>query len=83
MGVGALLAWPKRPASKKPQPTSKMPPRPSGSPPKRAPTLNSLSTLAIYEYFAGDFAAGDKAAEQAEAKATSKAEAKEHRKTAG
>lgn len=40
------------------------------------PTINSLTTLAIYEYFAGDFAAGDKAVSEAEAKAT-KAEAKE------
>lgn len=41
------------------------------------PTINSLTTLAIYEYFAGDFAAGDKAAKQAEAKAGGKAEKKE------
>jgi hypothetical protein len=41
------------------------------------PTINSLTTLAIYEYFAGDFAAGDKAVKQAEAKAPTKAEAKE------
>jgi hypothetical protein len=41
------------------------------------PTVNSLTTLAIYEYFAGDFAAGDKAVKEAEAKAPSKAEAKE------
>jgi hypothetical protein len=41
------------------------------------PTINSLTTLAIYEYYAGDFAAGDKAVKQAEAKAPSKAEAKE------
>lgn len=39
------------------------------------PSLGSLSTLAIYEYFASDFAAGDKAARQAAAKAPSKAEA--------
>lgn len=41
------------------------------------PTINSLTTLAIYEYYAGDFAAGDKAVRQAEAKAASKSEAKE------
>ena len=41
------------------------------------PTINSLTTLAIYEYFAGNFAAGDKAAKQAEAKAGGKAEKKE------
>jgi hypothetical protein len=40
------------------------------------PSLGSLSTLAIYEYFVGDFAAGDKAAKQAAAKAPSKSEAK-------
>jgi len=41
------------------------------------PTINSLTTLAIYEYFAGNFAAGDKAAKQAEAKAGGKAAKKE------
>jgi hypothetical protein len=41
------------------------------------PTINSLTTLAIYEYYAGNFAAGDKAVKEAEAKAPSKAEAKE------
>jgi hypothetical protein len=41
------------------------------------PTINSLTTLAIYSYYAGDFAAGDKAAKQAEAKAATKAEKKE------
>jgi hypothetical protein len=41
------------------------------------PTINSLTTLAIYEYYAGDFKAGDKAVSEAEAKAPSKAEAKE------
>lgn len=40
------------------------------------PSIGTLTTLAIYEYYAGDFAAGDKAAKEAEAKA-SKAEAKE------
>lgn len=41
------------------------------------PTINSLTTLAIYEYYAGNFAAADKAVKQAEAKAPSKAEAQE------
>jgi hypothetical protein len=41
------------------------------------PTINSLTTLAIYKYYAGDFAAGDKAAKQAEAKAPTKTEKKE------
>ena len=40
------------------------------------PTLGSYSSLAIYEYFAGNFAAGDKAAKSAAGK-TSKTEAKE------
>lgn len=44
---------------------------------KAQPTINSLTTLAIYEYFAGNFAGGDKAVSEAEAKAPSKAEAKE------
>ncbi len=43
------------------------------------PTINTLTTLAIYEYFAGDFKAGDEAARKAEAKA-SKAEVKEVKK---
>src|SRR3954471_14930895 len=41
------------------------------------PTVNSLTTLAIYEYFSGEFAAGDKATKKAEALAPSKSEAKE------
>jgi hypothetical protein len=40
------------------------------------PTINSLTTLAIYEYYSGNFAAGDKAVKEAEAKAP-KAKAKE------
>jgi myosin heavy subunit len=43
---------------------------------EQRPTLNSLSTLAIYQYFNGEYAAGDKAAKQAAAKAPSKTEAK-------
>ncbi len=41
------------------------------------PTINSLTTLAIYDFYAGNFAGGDKAVKEAEAKAPSKAEAKE------
>jgi hypothetical protein len=43
---------------------------------EQQPNLNSLSTLAIYEYFDGNFAGGDKAAKQAAARAPSKAEVK-------
>jgi hypothetical protein len=43
---------------------------------EQQPSVGSLSTLAIYEYFNGEFAAGDKAAKQAAAEAPSKAEAK-------
>jgi hypothetical protein len=46
---------------------------------KGQPTINSLSTLAIYQYFAGNFEAGDEAARKAEAKAP-KAEVKEVKK---
>jgi|SRR6476469_1262346 len=41
------------------------------------PTINSLTTLAIYDYYSGNFADGDKAVKEAEAKAPTKAEAKE------
>jgi hypothetical protein len=41
------------------------------------PTINSLTTLAIYDYYAGNFSGGDQAVREAEAKAPSKAEAKE------
>lgn len=41
------------------------------------PSINSLTTLAIYEYYAGDFAAGDKATKEAKAKTTTKSEEKE------
>lgn len=43
---------------------------------EQRPSIGSLSSLAIYEYFNGDFAAGDKAARQAAAAAPSKAEGK-------
>lgn len=38
------------------------------------PNVGTLSTLAIYQYFSGDFAAGDKTAKQAERRAPSKME---------
>jgi tetratricopeptide (TPR) repeat protein len=41
------------------------------------PSLNSLSTLAIYEYFNGNFAAADKAVKQAAKSAPSKAAERE------
>lgn len=41
------------------------------------PSINSLTNLAIYEFYAGNFAAGNKATKEAEAKAATKAEAKE------
>jgi hypothetical protein len=40
------------------------------------PSTGSLSTLAIYQYFNGEYAAGDKSMKQAAAEAGSKAEAK-------
>jgi len=43
---------------------------------EQRPTLNSLSTLAIYQFFNGEFAAGDKATKQAVAHAQEKTEAK-------
>lgn len=43
---------------------------------EQRPSVGSLSTLAIYEYFNSEFAAGDKTAKQVAAKAPSKAEAK-------
>jgi hypothetical protein len=43
------------------------------------PSLGAFSNLAIYEYYAGDYAAGDKAAKQAAA-AVPKSEAKEVKK---
>jgi hypothetical protein len=44
------------------------------------PTVNSLTTLAIYEYYSGNFAAGDKATKEATALTSAKAEAKEVQK---
>lgn len=43
---------------------------------EQRPSLGSLSTLGIYQYFNGEFAAGDKTTKQAAAKAPSKAEGK-------
>ncbi len=43
---------------------------------RQQPTLGSLSSLAIYEYFSGNPAAGDKAAKRAAAAVPSKTEAK-------
>lgn len=43
---------------------------------EQEPSLGSLSTLAIYEYFHGEFAAGDKAKNEAIAEAPAKGEAK-------
>jgi len=44
---------------------------------EQSPTLGALSTLAIYEYFAGDFSRGDQATAEAAAKVNSEAEAKQ------
>lgn len=43
---------------------------------EQSPSLGSLSTLAIYQYFNGEFAVGDKTTKQAAAQSSSKAEAK-------
>jgi Skp family chaperone for outer membrane proteins len=43
---------------------------------EQQPSIGSLSTLGIYEYFDGNFAAGDKATKRAAALAPAKAEAK-------
>jgi len=43
---------------------------------EQRPTLNSLSTLAIYQYFNGEFAAAGKTTKKAVAKATGKTQAK-------
>lgn len=43
---------------------------------EQSPSLGSLSTLAIYQYFNGEYAGGDKTTKQAAAKSSSKAEAK-------
>jgi hypothetical protein len=43
---------------------------------EQSPSLGSLSTLAIYQYFNSEFAGGDKTTKQAAAQSSSKAEAK-------
>jgi hypothetical protein len=43
---------------------------------EQRPNVGSLSSLAIFEYYDGDYAAGDKATKQAVAKAPAKTEAK-------
>jgi len=43
---------------------------------EQSPSVGSLSTLAIYQYFNGEFAGGDKTTKQAATKSSSKAEAK-------
>jgi hypothetical protein len=43
---------------------------------EQRPSLGTLSTLAIYQYFNGEFAAADKSTKQAAAETASKAEAK-------
>jgi hypothetical protein len=43
---------------------------------EQRPTLNSLSTLAIYQYFNGEFAAAGKTTKEAAAKASGKTQAK-------
>jgi len=43
---------------------------------RQSPSLGTLSTLAIYEYFAGNFSGGEEATRQAAAKVNSKTEAK-------
>jgi hypothetical protein len=43
---------------------------------EQRPTLNSLSTLAIYEFFNGEFAAADRTTKEAVAKAVGKTQAK-------
>jgi len=50
---------------------------------EQQPSIGSLSSLAIYEYFNGNFAAGDKATKQATALAPSKAEGKNVEKQLG
>lgn len=50
---------------------------------EQEPNLGSLSTLAIYEYFNGDFEAGDRAMNEAMAEAPAKGEAKSIEKQLG
>jgi hypothetical protein len=48
---------------------------------KQRPTLNSLSTLALYTYFTGDFAAAEKAQAEAKKKTQAKFEAEQLEKS--
>lgn len=48
---------------------------------KQRPTLNSLSTLALYTYFTGDFAAAEKAQAEAKKKTAAKFEAEQLEKS--
>lgn len=50
---------------------------------KQRPTLNSLSTLALYTYFTGDFAAAEKAEAEAKQKTNAKFEAEQLEKGLG
>lgn len=50
---------------------------------KQRPTLNSLSTLALYTYFAGDFAAAEKVEAEAKKKAGAKSEVEQLEKQLG
>lgn len=50
---------------------------------EQKPSLGSLSTLAIYQYFNSEFAAGDKTTQQVAAEASSKKEAKSIEKQLG
>lgn len=50
---------------------------------KQRPTLNSLSTLALYTYFTGDFAAAEKAEAEAKKKTSAKFEVEQLEKQLG
>ncbi|HET7591066.1 MAG TPA: hypothetical protein VFK14_12905 [Solirubrobacterales bacterium] len=50
---------------------------------RQRPTLNSLSTFALYTYFTGDFAAAEKAEAEAKKKANAKFEVQELEKRLG
>ena len=47
------------------------------------PTVNSLTTLAIYEYYAGNFAAGDKAVKQSGSQSAEQGRSQGNRQTDG
>jgi hypothetical protein len=50
---------------------------------RQRPTLNSLSTLALYRYFSGDFGAAEKAEAEAKKKTSAKSEAEQVEKQLG